>query len=186
MTQQANPQEVGSTSIKDRETLSIDASVLHAARPEDDELYSSWMLVKKLARKKPARQGNQVGARTGFAGELNRAQDSLTTQPILVSHNPSLNKEGTNEDIIRGEKDTTANIEVALNLSSRFRALAELDLNKEIEINKEIPHDQLRIMENIVTQNLRGKENRTHAYSAGVVPVRTSSSPHQTSNVMLF
>jgi len=84
-----------------------------------------------------------------------------------------------------GEKDITANMEGSPNLGSRFRALAELDLNKEIEINEEIPQDQPRIMENTVTQNLRGKENHTRVYSAGVVPVRTSSSPQQTSNVLL-
>ena len=174
-----------STSIKDHDTPSIDASVLHAARPEDDELYGSWILVKKPARKKPTRQGNQTGARIGSAGDLNRAQNNSTAQPILVSRTSSLNKEGTNEDTIVGEKDTTANMEGAPNLGSRFCALAELDLNKEIEINEENPQNQPRIIENIATQNLRGKKNRTHAYSDGVVPARTSSSPPQPSTAMM-
>ena len=57
------------------------------------------------------RQGNQTRTRTESPGDQNRAQNSLATQPNLASRTPPLNKEGMNEGIIVGKKDTTANME---------------------------------------------------------------------------
>lgn len=48
------------------------------------------------------------------------------------------------------------------NPGSHFRALAELDLNQEIDSNEEIPQDQAPNKETVINQEHRGKENRDH------------------------
>lgn len=70
--------------------------------------------------------------------------------------------ERVQEDISHVIRETSASKEGVSNLSSRFRALAELDPNQEMDSNEEIPQDQAPIKEAVIDQGRRGKENHVH------------------------
>ena len=52
-----------------------------AHRPEVDELYGSWMLVKKPARRRPSRQNNRSGSQTAPSVGPNRATSNAVYSP---------------------------------------------------------------------------------------------------------
>jgi len=96
------------------ETISTGKS--STIRPEDDELYGSWMLVKKPARRRPFRQNNQPSNRTALSGGPNRvtphqAHPYSDEDPQRIQDLPTT----TNRELISGNLDSHG---------SRFSALA--------------------------------------------------------------
>ena len=80
--------------------------------------------------------------------------------PNLDNHTSWHTKERISEDTNLAKEDNVGNMEGRSNQGSCCRALAELDLNMEVDIHDEIPLGQLQNKESVANQNLGGKENR--------------------------
>ncbi|KAJ8435311.1 hypothetical protein Cgig2_026403 [Carnegiea gigantea] len=96
----------------------------NGSRGDNEDTYSSWMLVRRTNQRRPQRPQNQGDdrERTGTLGRETRTRPEAHPQPNMatnhISHNTAAIQESNIEDIQDG---------------SRFRAPANIDLNVEME-----------------------------------------------------
>jgi len=137
------------------------------------------MLVRKPPRRKSTRQSSGVGARTDGNTGSNRTTDPFPVQQH-VSEMPMPNKEGTGNngrDSQQPHMSHAANLEGTAipvsDLGSRFRALAQLDLNVDLETEfseEQTMENQQYIMPVIEEPRLENEDAGKSAQAANMDP----------------
>ena len=108
-------------------------------RPEVDELYGSWMLVKKPVRRRATRQPNQNGNRTAPSAGSNRNDINQAIDPRMEAPQPTR--------VLNGIESMEPNLERSETHGSRFRALADFEQDMGTTGLEVIPQSQPALFE---------------------------------------
>jgi len=139
-----------------------------ATRPEEDELYGSWMMVKRPIRRKSSRQSNQTNSRNDIPVGMNRTEVILGNQP-----NPGDHRQDRN---IRLMETMDHSLEHPLLNGSRFHALTTSEQDLETGESREDQPPSLR--EEITPLRLPAPR---HAINTGLRQRRTEAQFENTS-----